>query len=58
MSAYQRMRLDDLSQQQANGVLLSDRDKRMLNYLMEEDRKEWEAQPAPQWLGGDYPDAF
>lgn len=59
MTAYQRMRLEDLIQrEQVNGETLSPKERRELNTLDNQARVEWEAAEPPKYLGGDYPDVF
>lgn len=57
MNAYDSMRLDDL-RQRAQGEVLTERELARLRQLQEREREDFENEPQPQWLGGDYPDVF
>jgi hypothetical protein len=59
MNAYDAIRLEDLRQrQQVQGETLTTEELARLSRLEIAERLEWENEPPPCWLGGDFPDVF
>jgi len=57
MTAHDSMRLDDLRErEQVRGDVLTEQERRTLATLEAKAREDWENEPAPRWLGGDYSD--
>lgn len=59
MSPYHSIRLDDLRErQQCQNQHLTANELALLARLEAEERRDWENESPPHWLGGDYPDVF
>lgn len=58
MSAFEEARYCDYIERLSKGETLSAREQREYNYLYDHAVKEYENEPSPRFLGGDYPDVF